>query len=289
MALDVMQAGRIKANVDVVSLEVERQHGGMGAGRNRYFRAIQRLQGHHFPLPGELSAPHCGLSFSTPEVRATMTRFLQFQGAEVDYAEHDAEAQCRIARDFARGRELLGRFDPLLLQGIDQLVGCLFFARVDDPHFNGGASHGDALGVILMTPLPSWEPRDYAESYLHESIHQAVCVDDLVTGVFSADTEVLAEDRARSLSPVRSTYIQAHDPEIRRRYDMAFQAACVAIGLVSFYDWLGDADKANSFFDPLPESLIELRERAEFLTPHGVSQLAELELRADVRPRSVAR
>jgi hypothetical protein len=159
----------------------------------------------------------------------------------------------------------LDRLDPALFRSISALVGSLIFAR--RAHFGGGSvSH--LIGTIWLGPSPKWQSIDYAENILHEYTHQCLFLDEMVNSIFSETVPRMAEDDAL----VTSTILKR-----RRGYDKAFHSAYVAAVIMQMYARLGTSRPESASLDAALITASGLRERRQFLTPHGLELLTELE------------
>ncbi len=116
------------------------------------------------------------------------------------------------------------------------------------------------LGTVLLHPLPEAQPVFFAEALLHEAIHQAQFLDEMVTGWYAMDHAELDREEALVISPIR---------RVRRPLNLTFNAVGVAAVLLDFLWWVGDRERAQDMCKPLLLSLTELKERERFLTERG--------------------
>ena len=114
----------------------------------------------------------------------------------------------------------------------------------------GGGSLAQNLGVIWFSPKKHWTPEYMAENLYHESLHQALFLEDMIHGVF-ADVSVLNNEQYQ----VTSNFLN-----VKRPFDMAFHGVFVAAELHHWYQKCGDTEKANSFISKLHKTLIEMDE-----------------------------
>ena len=90
----------------------------------------------------------------------------------------------------------------------------------------------------------------------------------MVNTIFSATVSRMAEEDAL----VTSTILRR-----RRGYDKAFHSAFVAAVIMQMYGRLGRSEPARASLQPALLTAAELRERPQFLTPHGIELLNELD------------
>lgn len=162
------------------------------------------------------------------------------------------------------GWHALAEYDPNAVWLSESLIARFLIARKPNC---GGASTGDMLGCVWLSPPNSWGSPDYAEAILHESVHQALFLDEMVRRVYSADPPVLAAEDACVVSAIRKE---------RRPLDASFHAACVAAALVDLYRFLDRPDRVRSLQAGLKPSVEELAIKSQYLTDHGQQILHEL-------------
>ena len=230
-----------------------------------YFTALQALQGHPYRIHTQREA-FC-LEFDVE--RAWVQPILQAAAAsEADEAEATAPSsftgfgaseQTAIARNLTAAMQMLREFEREVPSLVRELVGCLVVAKCAG---YAGGSLGNVLGVVWISPQDGWRPVDYAEHLLHETVHQALFLDDMVNGLFTASPARMAQDDACITSPIR---------KIKRPFHAAFHAACVAAVLAGFYEQLDIQEKTLEFQRPARQTLAEMQERRHLLTAHGRS------------------
>lgn len=228
--------------------------------RNRAFTELARIQ--RLPCLLDDTAPSPRLVFDphAPGVRAHLSAFM----AEAPEPALPAIADFDVWRErFSASLDLLRQFDPRYPEALAMLVHTLLFIPLQRAEY-GGASLGEAPGVVWIRPDPNWEPRDLAESLLHEAVHQAVFLHDMAWGYM---TDEAFADEARVFSAVRSVYMSGEGP--LRTYCAAFHAACVAAYLIPFFVFVCRPDRAQTFSTALARSLPELLGRTDLLTPNG--------------------
>jgi hypothetical protein len=240
--------------------------------RTRYFTALCKTQDHPFrftPRSGEIVLD---FAIDDPQTSALLAHFAGSAArlAECSSAEAAAPAVAALVDE---AMAVLQQYDLSTAAVVRLLIGCLLVAHHGGAY--GGASMGETIGVVWLRPDPAWEPVDCAESILHESVHQALLLDERVNGMFD---EALAGEMERERGLVTSAvWPYTSEFKARRPYDRAFHSACVGATLVDFYERLGRPQKARSLCEPMPLTLAELQAKDEFLNSHGRAILAEVD------------
>jgi hypothetical protein len=170
----------------------------------------------------------------------------------------------RLEARIQNGLSVLSELYPGIFEAFCATVTHLVFARCAG--YTGG-SISKRIGIIWLAPEAHWSTVFVAENVLHEFLHQALFLDEMVNGMFIGGAEQLNQDDALTISAVRRT---------RRGYDKAFHSAFVAYGLIRFYQRAGDSDHARDMVSPLLVCLDDLVDKRRMLTPHGEALLADL-------------
>ncbi len=275
--LSLLHPATVLKNTQALCHHVQEPAAPVVNSRVRYFRGLNRFQAHALPFH-EDERLWLEFDFETAPTRALLARFLTLANYPPRFAPLTAGEMADAREKVPRALELLARLDADVVRSIHHLIGALYFARAPrDAGTYGGGSLSEGLGVLWMRPAPDWTPLDYAESILHETLHNALFLEDMVNGLFALEPEEMLASDARVSSSVRTTYAYKRDPELRRRYDLSYHAAFVSAGLIELHQRVGDAAKASSLREPLPQSLSELDAlKAECLEPRGQALLAEL-------------
>lgn len=245
--------------------------------RTGYFAALNRVQKHRFPFD-----PASGgylLVFAAPDAdtEATMRHFLDVDGLTEDHLYVAAERE-RIAAGMLEGSRILRQLAAPYAQVVSELTGAFVFARMRGA---GGGSQGDVLGAIWLSPPTAWDGVDFAEAILHETVHQALFLDQLVEPTYTATFAAMRAEGALVTSAIRKT---------ARPYDLAFHAAGVAATLAEFYASSGlprAPEKVRSLLDGLGLTLPGLRRRSDLLTDRGRVLLDDMAALAQDAERAV--
>lgn len=122
-----------------------------------------------------------------------------------------------------------------------------FFINSESKFKSGSSS--TSVGLSFYCLDNTWSIEKLAESYLHESVHNALFIEDLVRNVFGKQ-EFLGKENSQVLSPIRKT---------KRNYDFAFHATCVSIELLKFYKYLNNTKKFTNLLSSTIESFGKLK------------------------------
>ncbi len=231
--------------------------------RLAYFRALNAIQKREIPLRDHSPHPHLVFEFDAAD-RHIVEHFLEVASLDESNLFSSPSAE-RVRNRMKTGWEGLSDYDPDAVWLAESLVARFLIARKAD---FGGSSTGDMLGCVWLNPPPAWDAHDYAEAILHESIHQALFLDEMIRRVYAADQQTLADEDARVLSAIRRE---------SRPLDASFHAACVAAALLDFHEALGRADRVNTLRAGLASSLEALTAKSAYLTDHGRQILDELD------------
>jgi HEXXH motif-containing protein len=240
---------------------------GAGApGGTLYFDSLNDVQRHGIRGQRGGAGPSLRFDLDDPAVAAILESLKQSPDladvhviGPVDPGRRDA-----IIADIASARELLRGHDPAWADLLATLVASLILVDADG-YFGGSFWH--ILGTVWMSPRPSWRIVDYAENLLHETVHQAMFLDDMVNSLFAAPPDELASGEALVTSAIRGT---------KRPYDYAFHAATVSTELLRFYEQLGGLEQARGFCAGALSTLHELAGKERYLSPRGRVLLARM-------------
>ena len=238
-----------------------------GPGNRSYFRSLQSLQKHPFTYHADDQDCYLEFDLGYDWVQSILTVMSESdeENATPTFTAFDHYRQRQIAVQMRTALEMLWGFDQHVPELVKTLVGCVLFARLEG---YSQASLTGVLGLIWISPQDHWRPERYAEAVLHETVHQATFLDEMVNRPFAQTPAQMAEAGALITSPIRNT---------KRPYDRSFHAICVSAALVDFYEHLGMEETALGFLLPALGTLEEMRNVQGMLTAHGESVLQELE------------
>jgi hypothetical protein len=259
--LDFFAPGTVGANARVLADAVGTAGDGVRP-RVAYLEALETIQPRRFLYDAERAEP--ALDFGrSPEGEVLIRHFLGVDVVDGSVTFPQAD-EARLGSAVADGLGLLAEVHPDGAESARFLVGSFLFARQAG---SGGASLGDQLGVVWLNPPDRWEVVDYAEAILHESVHQALFLHEMVNRVYVAGIAEMELEENRVVSAVRRE---------RRPYDASFHAAVVATELRGLYERLGDGERAEVFAAGLRQTLPELAEHRHFLTDVGAAILDQM-------------
>lgn len=242
--------------------------GANGDSRLAYFCALNQIQKREIPLAEHRDRPQMVFEFADNGDRSIVEHFLEVES--LDGANlFSPDSTNRIREHMHDGWKVLNEYDRNAVNLAESLVARFLFARKPGC---GGASTGDMLGCVWLSPPAKWYSHDYAEAILHESVHQALFLDEMVQRVYSADPPTLAHEDACIVSAIRKE---------SRPFDASFHAACVAAAIVDLYQFLEMPERVRSLLDGLRPSIKELTLKTGYLTDHGQQILHELKACVD--------
>jgi hypothetical protein len=153
---------------------------------------------------------------------------------------------------------------PETFEAFKELIAFVILAK--RPGYGGGTV-SNRIGLIWLAPEEKWTVNDWLENLVHEFIHNALFLDDMVQTIFTAGGSRLAEDDALAISAIR---------QVKRGYDKSYHSAFVSFGIITHYMKLKMHDKALKFLDPLTICVEDLVKNTNFVTSHGEQLLWEL-------------
>lgn len=194
------------------------------------------------------------LEFDNPDLVNRLVERTVFSPDEVAEGAHlfSDEERAQIANLINATKSLLARVIPNLYYLITQVVGSVAIYRI--PQRDGGSVSCN-IGLIWLSPRRDWTVEYCGEMLVHEFVHNAVFLEDMVRGIMPTP-ELLEQDDALSISAIRQT---------RRPYDKAFHSACVAAGIMYYYHAIGRDAEAQRHLDPLKRTIESLGESDQAL------------------------
>jgi hypothetical protein len=233
--------------------------------RKAYFESLNRTQQYQIRVSTD-EEPLLDFSPDHPTTRSllgSLQRSPDFENPNNVRPVLDRDVGA-IAKNLQHASLLLQRYCPELAQIFKDLVSWIIV--IDKEEYFGG-SFWYALGAIWISPHANWHVTDYAENLLHETVHQALFLDDMVRGLFAVSSSELSADSALVTSSIRRT---------KRPYDYAFHGAAVCVSLLDFHENCGDSAHAIELCTPLIGTLVELDEKRHFLSPRGGEVLEDM-------------
>lgn len=266
--LGVLEPTSVDANVDELLLHLGVDSGG-SSRRSAYVEALNRIQPIALPKPPDGGDMPWVVTFTADEPAheaALRYAVTDDTGSTTDELELLTPSEAaNVERRLRNALEILRAYDPGLADAAVKLTCWFLFAR--KPGVIGGSS-GGMMGLIWLNPPVEWDDVDHAESLLHETTHQALFLDDLLHKLFARSIASMDSDPdATVTSAIRRT---------RRRFDLAFHAACVAVELVGLHEHLGLSGRAKTHREGALSSIEELEQHLDLFTEHGLSVFEDL-------------
>jgi hypothetical protein len=230
-----------------------------------YFEALNRIQPRQIRLDDIEESPKKVFEFEHPDDRSIVGHFLEGETIQATHV-FEGESRHRIERRLSQGFDLLAEFDDETPAMVAVLVARIFFAAKAG---FGGASTADMLGCVWLSPPDKWEDVDYAEAVYHESVHQALFLEEMVHGVYTVAAAEMLEEDARVVSAIRRE---------RRPFDASFHAACVAAALLDLYRHLDRPERVQPLEEGLKPSVEEMTQKEGYLNANGQRILSQIQL-----------
>ncbi|ATE64016.1 aKG-HExxH-type peptide beta-hydroxylase [Rhizorhabdus dicambivorans] len=164
---------------------------------------------------------------------------------------------------------------PQTFRCFHDFIAAVILARRDD--YSGGTV-SNRIGLIWLGPELHWTDLDWLENLVHEFVHNALFLEDLVHHVLIGGGDTLEQPEALTLSAIR---------QVKRGYDKAYHSAFVSFTVIEMYHAVGRSDLAEPYIAPLLLSCEELVNNRRFATQHGHLLLEELVAGALSLPRNV--
>jgi hypothetical protein len=183
--------------------------------RCKFFETIMQLQNFAFPVNGH----HPVLTFDNVAIFDYLRHCGAFSESCPGTIKPLSQADRRnAATNFYRGLTLLGNRAPGMAACSSLVVGNLVICDGADCDVKSGSLYSN-VGLVYLCLDGEWSPLTFAEHFLHESVHNALFIEDMVRGVFEHG-EACSSSAAKVISSIRRQ---------TRNYDLSFHAACVSV------------------------------------------------------------
>jgi hypothetical protein len=244
---------------------VENRQQNLNNPRNAYFSCLNSVQKQKFHFNPDSPEILLDFNYEDPVTQATLKHFLEITKLTEEH-KFKRDEIVDIKQKVKSALPIIYKYDSEISDVIPMLLGSFLFAKKNPV---GAATNGDSLGATWLNPPANWQPLDYAECILHESVHQALFLDEMIHSHFTYSLSEMLKDDGLVTSAIRKT---------KRGYHLSFHSACVAVVLVDFYMLLSMPDKANRFLGPVLLTIRELElKKQKYLTAQGKNILDELE------------
>ncbi|WP_063728992.1 aKG-HExxH-type peptide beta-hydroxylase [Streptomyces sp. RTd22] len=160
--------------------------------------------------------------------------------------------------------EHINHLSPDLARMVDLLVTDVV---VVNSRSDGGGSTNRLPGLVVMSP-GDWDVPEYAECIVHEGLHTALFLMDMVYGMFTLPPSEMEKDEYRALSAVKIGQ--------RRPLHAAFHAAAVAVPLMYMQHRRGVDTLVSKYTVSLRAACRDMRTHRSTFTPYGRMLLDEM-------------
>ena len=189
--------------------------------RSDYFKCLNKVQKNQFQYHSDSSFPT--IIFDVENLEFIPIFNYASPNISIEESYIPKEERYLILDKMNLAYQKLTEYKSSLNEVISQLVGSYLIARYKG---FGGASFSDTLGFVWLSPPKFWTEVDFAESILHESVHQGLYLCEMVKGMFNLTFPEMQAEETWAISAVRKT---------KRPYSLAFHSACVSISIIEFY------------------------------------------------------
>ncbi len=231
--------------------------------RGSFLTALNKIQPYKFHFDQDGTLPFLNFGEESVHNPETLKHLLILEELPDNWKYLPQEIE-QIKGHVRGAFQILKDLDPEVFSAFQVLIGTLVFGR--KAHYDGG-SLSSLIGAIWVGLSPDQADLDYAELILHEFVHHALFLDDMVNRIFLVGEARLAQSDG---------LVQSAILKIRRGYDKAFHSAFVAFVLAQLYQKMGEPTKAQEFIEPLLITVSGLQANTKFLTTHGQAILKSL-------------
>lgn len=264
--MTLVSAEQVRRNIRNLVTFVGGESAAAETSRRTYFDSLNQMQKYEISFDPDSTEPLLDFALDDPRTCAIMGSLMR--SPEID----DVGVIKKVGQDqiparlrgLQSGRELLQQYDRETANIVGDLIAQIIVVSAEG--YCGG-SFWHILGAIWMSPSSNWNATDYAENLLHETVHQAMFLEDMVNGLFAESPAELACASAQITSSIRGT---------KRPYDYSFHAATVSVALIDFHERVGVQSRAAELCQPTLATLAELAERKHLLSPRGAQILWQM-------------
>jgi hypothetical protein len=251
------------ANMHAIAAHVGEAGAADRSAKVAYLHALDRIQRDPIPKPFEATPV---VHFWEPEgdrFPGFLDNFLQ-NARPTDDIVIPADERARVEEHVADGLRTLAEYRHDYAAMVNELIGAVICAHSPEVASASVSSH---LGMIALQGELDPSEATYAEALLHEALHQAQFLDEMVARWYSVDPQEMGQPEDLVVSPIR---------RVPRAFNLTLAAVCVAAVLVDFLWWAGERDRATEMCKSTLLSLSGLKEREHLLAPRGRDVLQNL-------------
>ena len=222
--------------------------------KEKYIEALNTLQNSKLPINNKKTL----IEFDNDNHTKSMIRNQLLEENDVNNKQHLFSDEDRnvFSEKINKAFDLIKLLHEDLYNLINQQISTIYVVKKDG---YGGGSVSGLLGFIWLNPQPKWSILDYAENLYHEFIHNSLFLDDMVNSIFP-DPLACAEEDGLVISTILN---------IKRPLDKSYHAANVAIGVMHFYNLIGNIPEHKNYFYSLNNTLEEINKRTYLLGDQG--------------------
>jgi hypothetical protein len=134
-----------------------------------------------------------------------------------------ASARAPLQAALCRTLNTLSQVFPATSASLHKVIRHVIFAGREG--YTGGTV-SNRIGLIWLAPKPEWTDYTWLENLVHEFVHNAIFVEDMVYRLLVAGGDRLEQPDALAISAIRQT---------KRGYDKAYHSAFVSYTLAEMY------------------------------------------------------
>jgi hypothetical protein len=250
-----------EANIDALLAYagVEPSGGGGLERKQAFIAAVDRIQA--APTPGRPFSSEPQVCFFEPGDELLEMLAREFTRAEdgttVAPVRLPPKQRSAVVSGVSESVGLLQAFHPGYAAAVRDLVAAIVVAGGSNV---SGATRSSQLATIYLNPPADWDSVSYAEALLHESVHIAHYLDQMITPWFASPHWQLAGPETSVISSIR---------RISRPLPLALEACCVSTVLVDLLWWAGADARAAAMCSSTMESLVGIKALERHLAPRG--------------------
>lgn len=184
--------------------------------------------------------------------------------ARQEATPYSNEERDAISRSFELALQLFRSRFPQTFSSFARLTSFVVLARRSG--YSGGTV-SNRIGLIWLAPEADWTTETWLENLVHEFVHNALFLEDMVHSVLVAGGDRLEQPDALAISAIR---------QVKRGYDKSYHSGFVSLTIIEMYRALGLAANGQPFIAPLMVCVEDLVKQREFATAQGQALLDEL-------------
>lgn len=226
--------------------------------KQSYINSLNAIQNTSIPCQDALM-----VSFDNPRLLEELCREGLISRSQPQF--YSAAEQQTITGRIGDALAFIKAVDGDLYTAIHAMIGTIACVRRE----GSSGTVSSMVGLIWINPDASWTVLDFAESIVHEYIHNTIFLADLVRKIFTTPHWYAPED-GLVISAIK---------KYPRGVNIAFHSVFVAIGLAIFMDKARQHVRAGELTAGLRDTLDGLREKSpRFLSDFGSDMLERVDI-----------